>query len=283
MPAVKYSDTLVAIFNNILGKYYFTPATNISISLQNKLEPSRILAPNQNNNLRIGGERVFKASISFLACNKTSDADPSSTWNAASGVLNDLTGSQNCQIQFGESTNTFPTCYLDSVSLQIQPFAPITVTADFTCLVPQNQAYNNTSYSWDYAGIDDELVSGFAHGYNTVITNGTTLSETSRDSITYKITCDRSYTTSIGQTVPDNAFLNGIEKELSIKSTNIISFINHSGYGEMITIDPRNDLGESIVGGGFGMSSNCRIVSQNLSLQEGGILAGDISLREVIL
>ncbi len=278
MPAVKYSDTLVAIFNNILGKYYFTPATNISISLQNKLEPSRILAPNQNNNLRIGGERVFKVSMSFLACRKTSDIDPSSTWNLASGVLNDLTGI-NTPVGINISNQAALSGYLDSMSLQIQPFAPITVSADFTCLVPANVIYAPGINSWD----DDSLVSGFAHGYNTVITNGTTLSETSRDSITYKITCDRSYTTSIGQTVPDNVFLNGIEKELNIKSTNIISFINHSGYGEMVTIDPRNDLGESIVGGGFGMSSNCRIVSQNLSLQEGGILAGDISLREVIL
>jgi hypothetical protein len=31
------------------------------------------------------------------------------------------------------------------------------------------------------------------------------------------------------------------------------------------------------------MSSNSRIMSQNISIAEGGILAGDISLREIVL
>jgi hypothetical protein len=74
-----------------------------------------------------------------------------------------------------------------------------------------------------------------------------------------------------------------VEKEISIRSTNVGKFINYSGYGDIITIDPKNDLGSSIINGGVSMSANSKVLSQNLSAQEGDILAGEVTLREVVL
>ena len=78
-------------------------------------------------------------------------------------------------------------------------------------------------------------------------------------------------------------FLDSVEKELSIKATNIGNFIDYTGYGDVISIDVKADDNSSIFIQPLSMSSNSRIVSQNISMEEGGILAGDISLRETLL
>jgi len=273
MSVITYQNIPV-IASSPRGNFYYAAATNATISAQNRLEASRILAPNQNNNYRIGGELNSKISITFAAVNKSKGSD---TWNFASGVLNDLTGQSGTNIIIGG--NTFSGCYLESVSLDIAPFSPVMVSADFTCLNPPT----GTAFSGSGVGFTDNLTDSIAYGFYTVITNGTTFSDANRESISYKINCDRSYTTSIGRTSPNNAFLNGVEKELNIKCHNIGAYINYSGYGGIINIDPKNISGQSIVSGGFGMSANCKLVSQNISVQEGDVLMADISLREVVL
>lgn len=278
MAVLSYSDILLYGTYAGLGSYSYAaiPATNLTITTQNQLEPSRILAANQNNNFRIGGELNTKISMTFPAVNYVDGAG--GTWNFASGVLKDLTGDASITFGIGNLVNQFLNCYLESVSVDIVPFAPVMITAEFTCLNPPINSTVGPAASWV-----DNIASGVAYGYTTTITNGTTLSDSNRESISYKINCNRSYTTTLGNDSPTNIFLNSIEKEMSIKAPNIYQFINYVGYGEMININPRTLDGQNILNGGFGLSSNCRIVSQNLSVQEGGLLGGDISLKEIIL
>lgn len=278
MSVITYSKTPIRAVYDAQATTYYVPSVSMSISAQNKLEKSTILAPNQNNNFRIGGELNSKISISFIACNQNKlGGGASDTWNFASGVLQDLTGLNSVSLYIG--ANLFSGCYLDDVSVEIAAFKPVMITADFTCLT----APVATSFSGSGANYQDNLVDGIAYGFNTVITDGSTLSDSNRESISYKINCDRSYTTSIGRDSVNNVFLNQVQKQLTIKSHNIGSYISFSGYGEAITIDPQNASGQSIVNGGFGMSSNCKIVAQNLSTQQGDILMGDVSLQEVVL
>jgi len=273
MPVISYNNTPI-IASSPFGTSYYAAATNVSISVQNRLEASRVLASNQNNNFRIGGELSSKISVTFAASNKSKGSD---SWNFASGVLRDLTGQSGTNIIIGG--NTFSGCYLDGASLDIAPFAPVMVSADFTCLNPPT----GSLFSGSGSGFSDDLTDSIAYGFYTVVTNGTEFSDSNRESISYKINCDRSYTTSIGRTSPNNTFLNGVEKELTIRCHNIARYINYSGYGGIINIDPKNVSGQSIMSGGFGMSANCKLVSQNISAQEGDVLMADISLREVVL
>ena len=279
MPVITYSKTPIIVTSPTGGKTYYVPATNVSINAQNRLEASRFLAPNQNNNFRIGGELNSKINVTFVACNqnKLGGFGSSSTWNFASGVLQDFTGQYELVFYIGP--NIFSGCYLESASVEITPFAPVMISAEFACLIPPA----NKLFSGSGLNYLDDLNNGIAYGFNTIITDGSTLSDSNRENISYKINCNRTYTTSIGYTSPNNVFLNGVEKELSIKSHNIGAYIDFTGYGEIINIDPKNNSGQSVVGGGFGMSSDCKIIAQNLSVQEGDVLAGDISLKEIIL
>ena len=268
MPVIKYSQTPVVISVN--ESYYYVTANSASISYAASLEPSRILAPNQNNNFRINGPLAAKISLNFVACNKPS-------FDAANIVLNNLTGNTSGYIKIGFTE--FYDCFCTNASVDISPFAPVLVSAEF---VSNNMA--NTNFVPESAQpLPDDLNGYLAHGYNTIVSNGSLLSDQNYESISYRVSCARTPTFVLGDSLANTMFLDGVEKEVSIKATNIGNFINYSGYGDSINIDVRNDLGASIFSPNLSMSANSRIVSQNLSISENAILAGDISLREVIL
>jgi hypothetical protein len=269
MPVIKYSQTPITISYD--GDVYVT-ANSASVSYAAPLEASRILAPNQNNNFRIGGPLATRISFNFVACNKTS-------YNAANLLLTTLVGDTPVQtIKVGASE--FYDCFCTSASVDISPFAPVNISAEF---VSNNMPVDVPFSPETGPALTEDLTGYLAHGYNTVIVNGDALSDQNYESISYKVNCSRTPTFVLGQSLASNMFLDAVEKELNIKATNIGNFINYSGYGDIIDIDVRNDLGNSIFVSPLSMSSNSRILSQNLSMSENSILAGDISLREVIL
>jgi len=270
-----FSDLLVAAYNNNVGNYYAAPANQTSISLQNQLQNTRSLAPNQAGDFRIGGPLSAKINVSCYVCN-LDGADNS--YNFFSGVFADLTGDVSTHIYVGGTF--FDRCYLDSASVEITPFGPISMSAEFTCLAPPTGEYTQVSAPWSSV---DNLKDHIAYGYYTQITDGTLLSDANRESISYKVACGRTYSYAIGGIQASNVFLDTVEKELSIKATDIGTFINYASYGDIISIKPRNSLGEDMITTGLFMTSAAKIMSQNLSIQEGGNLAGDISMREVIL
>lgn len=272
-----FSDLLVAAYNNDVGNYYAAPANQTSISYQNQLQNTRSLAPNQAGNFRIGGPLTAKINVSCYVCN-LSGADGVS-FNFFSGIFADLTGDVSTHFIIGGTV--FDRCYLDSASVEITPFGPISMSAEFTCLSPPTGVpLDVANPGWSSA---DNLKDHMAYGYYTQITNGTLLSDANRESINYKVACGRTYSYAIGGIEASNVFLDSVEKELSIKATDIGTFINYESYGDVISIKPRNSLGQNMITTGLFMTSAAKIMSQNLSIQEGGNLAGDISMREVIL
>jgi hypothetical protein len=280
MPVIKYDQAIAAAsFDTI--EYFVFPASNISITAQSSLQAGRILAPNQNDNFRIAGQSVSKISLNFLVSMGDVEIPGLGLFstNFAQIIFNQLTGFDKLAVmEFGG--NSFFDCYLDSASIQISNFAPVSISAEFTCL---GDPIGSPIVPFGGGTVELNNTSGIAYGFNTQITSGTLLSDSNRESITYKVDCNRTYSTSIGQTDPNGIFLDSVEKEINIKSTNIGNYIDYRSYGDVINIDPKNASGQSIISGGFGMSSNSRIMSQNISIAEGGILAGDISLREIVL
>ncbi len=261
MPVIKYNNVPVRISND---KFLAKSAT---ISYSASLNAARILAPNQNDNFRIGNPLAAKLSLSFVA----------SAHNfGANNLINNLTGDVSTSIRIG---TLFENCYCDSVAINITPFSPVLINAEFTCnQMPVNAPFQDLPES----GIIPANQS-IAHAHNVIINGGTLLSDSNYSSISYKVNCARSQSFEIGSKLTSRMFLDGVEKELNISSTNIGNFIDYSGYGDIISLDVKNDIGQSIFDPVISMSSNSRIMSQNLSIAEGGILAGDISLREIVL
>jgi len=269
MPVIKHNETPVVIQHNSIG--YTGLSSSASISYSASLEPSRILAPNQNNNFRINGPLAAKISLNIIASTGFNIRSLSNL------ILNTLTGDQSSNIQIGGSI--FSGCYLNAASVEISPFAPVSVSAEFTSA----NMLINTGFQTgqNITAIVNPRTIGY--GYTTIINSGSALSDQNYATVSYRVSCNRTPSFTLGQKLVQNMFLDGVEKELSIKATNIGNFIDYSGYGDVVSIECRSNAGFDIFSPPLSMSSNSRIVSQNLSMEEGGILAGDISLREVVL
>ena len=284
MPAITYQNIFVATLDtSYLGYYPLIPATSLTIQYQNKLEESRLLGSVQPNGHRVGGSVGTNISMTFPVFRLLPLRD---SW-VTSSILTGYTGDVSTILDIGGGV--FESCYLNSLSIDIQPFAPVMMTAEFSCLhMPTGVPFVGSPRhppSLNY-------VSGIAYGQNAVINGGTSLSDNAKQQMTYKVSCNRTPVFELGSQVATKMFLDSVTKELSIKSTNVGALLNQYGLAEGITGTLYTDEGALIPSSGNGSSTNygptfwlsnaARITAQNLSVQDGGILAGDVTLKEVI-
>jgi hypothetical protein len=395
MAAVSYKD--IPVYLSIGDKYTPILAQNVNIQYQNKLSVNRVLNSSQSTQFDgygIEGPLSTNISMSFYA---------DTFGSGAKYCLEKLIGNISGFIQIGGVE--FDACYLNSASVNIQPFMPVVVNADFTShgtadasrIIGKSISIDNFNkfeiiYSgglmnWTQASgqaaankgrlavlnsrdknqdiefhekplwigatdeymrgeLDDEqwkwvdgtflketytnfarsratglygedyvarlgsssgsfygtwqdyknqaLFSGYiieypetkykqqiVYGHTVSTVNNESLSENTIDAINYSITCVRTPRYTIGNTYPDKMFLDSVEKEISIKSTNINKFINYVGYDGQIQINLLDERGKSALSSNINFL-NARVMSQSLSAQEGDILATEIKAKEII-
>lgn len=262
--AIPYTNTLAKI--TIASVEHHFAAASASITISPKLEENKNLSLAPNQNFKIGGNLETKISLNFFAAK-------SSNFTAAEQVLSVLTGVDSGTIQIADTN--FYNCYLENLSVEIVPFMPIMMSADFICLSTVNQSTLTAS-----SPLSSMPETGICYGHNAVTADGTNLTST-KESISYKVSCNRSPVYTIGSVESTSCFLDSVSKELSIKSDNIKQFINYASYGDVVSIDMRNENSESLPAISF--SNNSKIISQNLSINAGDTLAGQVTLREIVL
>lgn len=259
-------------YNNVLAKitianveHHFA-AASASISISPKLEENKNLSLAPNQNFKIGGNLDTKISLNFFAAKSVN-------FTAAEQVLSVLTGVDNGTIQIGEAN--FDNCYLENLSVEIAPFMPVIMSADFICLSTANQP---TLIQSSPLSLMPE--SGICYGHNVVTADGFSLTNT-KESISYKVSCNRTPVYTIGSVESTSCFLDSVSKEISIKSDNIKQFVNYASYGDVVSATLTTEDSQSLPAISF--SSNSKIVSQNLSINAGDTLVGQVTLREIIL
>ena len=77
-------------------------------------------------------------------------------------------------------------------------------------------------------------------------------------------------------------FLDTLEKDISVKSTNITRFINYTGYNDAISIGLKDETGKNALSSDIQFSA-ARIIAQSMSIQEGDTLVAEIKAKEVVL
>ena len=298
-------------YNNVLAKitianveHHFA-AASASISISPKLEENKNLSLAPNQHFKIGGNLDAKISINFFA---TTSVFSGVNYTATEQLLSVLTGDVTSVIQIGGTR--FSGCYLENLSMEIAPFMPTMMSADFICLntntspgllgdaevsLPPGDAIYYANLAALYG--EDILVylngspalpeNGMYYGHHAVVSGGNLLTNT-RESLSYKINCTRSPVYTIGSVDATNCFLDSVSKEISIKSDNVAQFINYSGSANnpnketLITVNLLTPNQIPLVPP-ISFSHNARIVSQNLSINAGDVLGGQVTLREIIL
>ena len=277
MPAISHKD--VPVYLSTGGGFTPILAQSVSIQYQNKLKANRTLTSSQSTQFdRYGIDGPMDASISLAFYAETSGS-------GAKYCLETLTGNTSGNLLIGGVP--FNACYLNSATVNIQPFAPVIINADFICHNP------TTGSTWARDGSNNlrtvteipnvsSYTQKIVYGHSVLITNGTNLSESSRDSISYSVTCARTPRYSIGSINTDRVFLDSLEKDISVKSTNITKFINYTGYDDAISIGLNDETGLNALSSNINFSA-ARILGQSLSISEGDTLAAEIKAKEVVL
>ena len=262
--ATLYSNLPVSILISETGHSF--AAASASISLSPKLEENKNLSSAPNQHFKIGGNLETKISLSFFAAKNVN-------FTAAEQVLSVLTGDVNGTIYIGGTS--FSSCYLENLSVEIVPFAPVMMSADFICL-KTTSAFGLSSFNPPTFMPE----SGICYGHNVTTISGESLTNT-KESLSYKVSCNRSPVYTIGNTDATSCFLDSVSKEISIKSDNIKQFINYASYGDILSVNLNTEDSQLLHQISF--SNNSKITSQNLSINAEDVLAGQVTLREIVL
>ena len=206
--------------------------------------------------------------------------------SGAKYCLETLTGNTSGNLLIGGVP--FNGSYLNNVAVNIQPFTPVIINADFICY---NVAVTGATWARQRncnlrTVTEIPNVSSYTqkivYGHSVSLISGTGLSEATKDSITYSVTCARTPRYSIGSINTDRVFLDSLEKDISVKSTNITQFINYTGYNDAISIGLRDETGANALSSNITMSA-ARILAQSISASEGDTLVAEIKAKEVVL
>jgi hypothetical protein len=256
----------------------------MSIQYQTNLRANRTLTSSQSTQFEtygIDGPLSASISLSFYA---------DSSGSGAKYCLETLTGDVSAEVSIAGIL--FGSCYLNSASVNIQPFAPVIINAEF---ISYNPAISGT---WDKTvnGVNRTVteipnISNYTqkivYGHSVSLISGTGLSEAAKDSISYSVSCGRTprYTLAditFGGASTTRVFLDTLEKEISIKSTNITKFMGYTGYDDAISIGLKDEAGNNALSSDINFSA-ARLMAQSLTVQEGDTLIAEIKAKEVIL
>ena len=262
--ATLYSNLPASIFINNTEHHF--ASTSASVSLSAKLEDDRPLSSSPPLTFKVGGNLETKISLNFYAAKNVN-------FTAAEQVLSIFTGDIKGTIYIGGSS--FNNCYLENLSVEATPFLPVMMSADFICLqTNQGIGLSNKNPNLNMPE------SGICYGHNISVQDGTFLTNT-KESLSYKVSCNRTPVYTIGSDDATSCFLDSVSKEISIKSDNIKQFINYSSYGDILSVSLNTEDSQLLHQISF--SNNSKITSQNLSINAEDVLAGQVTLREIVL
>jgi hypothetical protein len=277
MPAISYQN--IPVYLSTGGGFTPILTQSVSIQYQTNLKPNRTLTSSQSSQFETYGiNSAMNASVSLSFYAETSGS-------GSKYCLETLTGNTSGALLIGGVP--FNACYLNTVSVAIQPFTPVLINAEFISYNPttgETWSKNGAGANRTVAGIPNisNYTQKIVYGHSVSITNGSLLSESSRDAITYAVTCARTPRYTLGSINTDRMFLDTLEKEISIKSTNITKFINYSGYNDTISIGLNDETGKNALSSNINFSA-ARLMAQTLTAQEGDTLVAEIKAKEVIL
>lgn len=280
MSTISYSNIpLLMPRPSLANKFFIAPANTVTISHSAKLNKQQSLAPISLTELRLGGNFETKITTTFPICQKFDNNNVNeNSYNFASGILTSLTGTGSTDLTIGG--RVFSGCFLDQCSIEIAPFQAATMSASFTCTNPPTGQTFISGQSISTPKLSDS----FAYGHFAVVSGATNVSTPIQSSVSYSLDFRRTYSYSVSKKTPNMVFLDEINKQLSIKSTNITNFINESGTLSPFAVNLFTESGILVLPSGtISTSSNSRISSQNLSVQAGGILTADLTIDETIL
>ena len=268
-------------------------ASTATINLNPNLAPNRYLGKVQSrNDFSVNGPLEAKLSITFFPLIET--------WGQ-----NDLNIQRDNQLAFFATTGQFTNghsiqignyffyrSYLQNYSMKINAFQPVSITANFTAYDMNsvvNSAFASVSSS-SYLPIAKDNTKAYYKGLHGLTTTMPSLHSNllvTKTSIQVNVDCQRTPIYNLGSRTPSSVILTAVERTTTIEGENIGNAIDLSGsspgatniyFQPLDNTDPPREQAYMLK-----FDINGRIISQDLSIPQNGIVNGKVVIKEIIL
>lgn len=296
---LKYSD--VPVFANFTAENVL-PVTNnssgifavmdASLSLEPNLTPNRFLGKSQiRNDFSTTGPLEGKFSMTFLPLIEQNTSNLNVQKENQLAFFN-LTGDFAYGHIIRISNFILKRCYLQSYSLKLNAYQPVSVTANFI--------------SYDVTNIVNKQISGYTnaissipkdsnqpyyevlHALTTTMDGSTENIPQTKINIDINVDCNRTPIYALGQQLPDSVVINTVERTTNIQGENIGNAVDITGANPGATniyflpLSKRGQIANEN-NNVLKFDINGRITSQQISVSQNSVLNGRVVIKEIIL
>ena len=198
----------------------YVPTTKVDVSYNTTHSPKRKLGSTIASDDQFGFGGALTADISVDCIVQT---------GLASGFDFLVDANQDNYVTIEIGSGQFNKCYATDVSVNIEPFVPVSLSAKFVSLDPPTgeQISGDTN---PYGGNEIPLTGDdLVYGHTVVISDGANILNDVQSSISFSRTYSRTPIYQLGSINADTMLLDGVEEELSVSSTGVESLIGLSG------------------------------------------------------
>ena len=255
----------------------YIPATQASVNYNTNHSPNRKQGKTIASNDQFGFNGALTADISV-------DCVFQSGMVSGLDFLKDANQDNFVSIQVG--SGVYHKCYAKDVSVDVSPFAPVTLKANFVSLEPAiNQPVSGdpNPYNGGEIPLNSNLI---AYGHTCSINDNANILSDVKSQISFKRSYARTPVYGIGSINASSMLLDGVEEEITISSTGLKNLINFSG--ESLS----NSLSVNVHGIGattpfvedlINFTVGSRLLTESYSNQGGETLTTSATIKQVKL
>ena len=265
------------LINEVTG---YIPATQASVNYNTNHSPNRKQGKTIASDDQFGFNNALTADISVDCILHT---------GMLSGLkfLEDANQDNFVSIQLG--SGLYGKCYAKDVSVDVVPFAPVTLKANFVSLDPatdQQISGDPNIYGGAAVPLDSDAVAyGHTCSFRSAPTN---VLNNTQSQISFKRSYSRTPVYGIGSVNASEMLLDGVEEEVSINSTGLQNLINFSGdrlttplivnlcgIGGTVVMKEIKDL--------ISFTNGSRLLAESFSTQGGETLTTSATIKQIKL
>ena len=255
----------------------YIPATQASVNYNTNHSPNRKQGKTIASNDQFGFNGALTADISV-------DCVFQSGMVSGLDFLKDANQDNFVSIQVG--SGLYGKCYAKDVSVNVIPFAPVTLKANFVSLEPavdQPVSGDPNPYNGGEIPLDSNLI---AYGHTCSVNDNANILSDVKSQISFKRSYARTPVYGIGSINASSMLLDGVEEEITISSTGLKNLINFSG--ESLS----NSLSVNVHGIGattpfvedlINFTVGSRLLTESYSNQGGETLTTSATIKQVKL
>jgi hypothetical protein len=266
-------------------------ATEASLSLDTNLTANRYLGKAQvKNDFSLTGPLEGKFSMSFIPI---IEKDTSMTNIQKENQLGffGLTGDFSAGHQIYFSNFLLKKVYLQSYSVKINPYQPVSVSANFVAYdVTDLKGQTLSAYS-SALTVPKNTSSPYyesLHALTTKMDGSTVNIPSTKVSIEINVDCQRTPIYTLGQQTPDSVVLTAVERTTTVQGENVGAVVDITGANpgatnvHFLPLSKKDSTPDQNYNS-LSFDINGRITSQQVSVAQNSMLNGRIAIKEIIL